>query len=123
MLAEFREKCSDVGVLEILSNDGELEISEAPDEADEFEVPEMWGDPDSTGLSSQSFGSGIVELDLHMLFPVGGSQAARPEEIDEGAGKILVGLPRDETPLLGRVLLTESGTQVFQCGASAAGVE
>lgn len=123
MLAEFREKCSDVGVLEILSNDGELEISEAPDEADEFEVPEMWGDPDSTGLSSQSFCCGIVELDLHMLFPVVGSQAARPEKIDEGAGKILVGLPGDDRPLLGRVLLTESGTQVFQCGASAAGVE
>lgn len=123
MLAQFREKRSDVGVFEILSNDGELEIPEAPDEADEFEIAEMGGDPDSTGLSSQSLCRGIVELDLHMLFPVGGSQAARPEKIDEGAGKILVGLSGDEAPLLGRVLLTESGPQVFQGGASAAGVK
>ena len=123
MLTQFREKSGDVWVLEILGNDGELEISEAPDEADEFEVAEMWGDPDSTGLSSQSFCGWVIELDLHMLFPVVGSQAARPEKVDEGAGKILVGLPGDDRPLLGRVLLTESGTQVFQCGASAAGVE
>ena len=123
MLTQFREKSGDVWVLEILSNDGELEISEAPDEADEFEVAEMRCDPDSTGLSSQSFCGWVIELDLHMLFPVVGSQAARPEKVDEGAGKILVGLPGDDRPLLGRVLLTESGTQVFQCGASAAGVE
>lgn len=122
MLPQFREKSGDVWVLKILCDDRELEIPEAPDEADKFEVAEMRCDPDSACLPGQSFCGWVIELDLDMFFPIGGRETACPEQVDESAGKVLVRSPGDDGSLPRSVLITEGGAQVFQGRASAARV-
>lgn len=123
MLAEGGEDFGEGGVFEVLGDDVEFDVAKTPDEADEFEVTEVRGDPDGTGFAGLIFGGGVVELDFDMGLPIGAGEAACPKEVDESAGEGLVGAASDLGALMGSVLITEGNAKVFEGGAAAAGVE
>lgn len=110
-------------VLEVLCDDVEFDVAEAPDEADELEVTEVGGDPNGAGFAGLIFGGRIVELNLDMRLPVTAGEAARPEKVDKGAGKILIGAATDFGTLFGSVFVTKGHPKVFKGSAAASGVE
>ena len=123
MLTEGGEDLGEGGVFEVLGDDVEFDVAEAPDEADELEVTEVRGDPDGTGFAGLIFSGGVVELDFDMGLPIGAGEAACPKEVDESTGEGLVGAASDLGTLIGGVLITEGNAKVFEGGASAASIE
>lgn len=123
MLTEGGEDLGEGGVFEVLGDDVEFDVAEAPDEADELEVTEVRGDPDGTGFAGLIFSGGVVELDFDMGLPIGAGEAACPKEVNESTGEGLVGTASDLGALFGGVLITEGNAKVFEGGASAAGVK
>lgn len=123
VLAEGGKDFGEGGVFEVLGDDVKFDVAITPDEADKLEVAEVWGDPNGTGFAGLIFSGGVVELDFNMGLPVGASEAACPEEIDESAGEGLVGAARDLGTLFEGVLMAEGNAQIFVGGLAASSIE